>query len=206
MSLRNTFLLSLGIVLAGLGVLAGVTHGFQSYTSETARRLSVRAHPPAIPDVVLETADSEQIHFKDFQGQWLLVEFIYTRCLTFCSTQAYEFARLQRQLAQPIAQQQLSLLSISFDPTYDDPKALGSYLRRHDHKGPGWFATRPLDDSDLNQLKKSFGVVVIPDGIGGYLHNAAIAIVNPQGQLVEILDWYDTEGALRYLEDQWSRS
>jgi len=29
---------------------------------------------------------------------------------------------------------------------------------------------------------------VIPDGLGGYTHNAAIHVVDPQGRLIEIVD------------------
>ena len=30
---------------------------------------------------------------------------------------------------------------------------------------------------------------MIPDGLGGYTHNAAIHVVDPQGRLIEIVDW-----------------
>jgi len=44
-----------------------------------------------------------------------------------------------------------------------------------------------------------FGVVAVPDGLDGFVHNAAIAVVDPDGRLVAILDWDDPQGAARYV-------
>jgi protein SCO1/2 len=187
------------IVAAGVGTLAFATDGFRAFTTETARRVDVREHPRAVPDVVLQTADGGHVAFDSLRGRWLLVDFIYTRCLTYCSVQGGEFARLQRQLAAPIARGDVALVSISFDPTYDDPAQLAAYQRRFGGGGPGWLAARPVSAAGLARLQRTFGVTAVPDGYGGFVHNAAIAVVNPQGRLVNILDWDDTTAAARYV-------
>jgi protein SCO1/2 len=116
----RTLLLSLAVLTAGVGVLADVTDGFRAYTSETARRISVLEHPPLIPPLWLQTAAGTRTSFGELRGRWLLVDFIYTNCTTYCSVQGGEFARLQRKLAEPIAAGKVALLSISFDPARDD--------------------------------------------------------------------------------------
>lgn len=199
MAVLRTLLLSLVLLAAGSAVLAGATDGFRAFTTETARRISVREQPPVLPPLPLQTAAGGRTSFADLRGRWLLVEFIYTRCLTYCSAQGGEFARLQRWLAGPIAADQVALLSVSFDPARDDPAALAGYQRRHGDKGVGWIAARPVARADLAALMNVFGVVAVPDGLGGFVHNAAIAVVDPGGRLVEILDWDDTQGAARYL-------
>ena len=50
---------------------------------------------------------------------------------------------------------------------------------------------RPIDIGDIKRLLHVCGVVIIPDGLGGYQHNAAIHIVNPSGRLVRILDYVE---------------
>lgn len=202
MAVLRTFLLSLTLLAAGIGVLAGITDGFHVYTTETARRIAIRAHPQVVPPVPLQTASGEHTGFDELRGRWLLVEFIYTRCMTYCSAQASGFVRLQRQLAGPIALNQVILLSISFDPERDDPAALARYQRRHGDDGAGWLAVRPIGQSDLSTLMDVFGVIAVPDGLAGFVHNAAIQVVNPGGRLVAILDWDDTDGAFRYLTKQ----
>jgi len=187
------------LLAAGVGVLAGVTDEFRAYTAESARRINVREHTPLVPPLPLQTAADERTSFAQFRGRWLLVDFIYTNCVTYCSVQGGEFARLQRELAGPIANRKVTLLSVSFDPERDDPAALASYQRIHGDHGAGWIAARPVDHADLAGLMRVFGVVAVPDGLGGFVHNAAIAVVNPEGRLVTILDWDDLSGAVRYI-------
>lgn len=199
MAVLRTLLLSLVLLAAGIGVLAEVTDGFRAYTTETARRIRIREHPPAVPALPLQTASGGHTSFGALRGRWLLVDFIYTRCTTYCSVQGSEFARLQGQLAAPIAANKVALLSVSFDPVRDDPAALTRYQRLHGAKDQGWIAARPIDQVDLTALMSVFGVVAVPDGLGGFVHNAAIAVVDPDGRLVTIVDWDDPRGAVRYI-------
>lgn len=202
MAALRTLLVSLVLLAAGFWILAGATNGFRAYTTETARRIAILEHPPLVPSVPLQTASGEHTSFEALRGRWLLVDFIYTRCLTYCSVQGSEFARLQRQLAGPIASGKVTLLSVSFDPEHDGPAALARYQRSHGSHGAGWIAARPVSQSDLSALMQVFGVITVPDGLDGFVHNAAIAVVNPEGRLVTILDWDDTHAAVRYVTQQ----
>ncbi|MGB6604181.1 MAG: SCO family protein [Steroidobacteraceae bacterium] len=193
MALLRTLLASLAIALAGGGALAAVTDGFRAFTAESARRMEVRAHPVEIPAVTLQVQSGAHIDLADFRGQWLLVDFIYTRCPTVCVALGGDFAQLQRLLAKPIATGRLRLLSVSFDPGHDSPERLADYLQRFGDRGTGWVAARPITADGLGQLKRAFGITVVPDAYGGYTHNAAIHLVDPRGRLVEILDRGDAE-------------
>ncbi len=199
MAVLRTLLASVIILVTGIGGLAEATHGFRAFTTETVRRMAVRHHPPLVPPLSLQTASGGRTSFGELRGRWLVVDFIYTTCTTYCSAQGMEFARLQHQLAGPITSGQLSLLSVSFDLARDDPAALADYQHRHGGTGAGWIAARPIDHTDLVALLRVFGVVVVPDGLGGFVHNAAIALVDPQGRLVRIVDWNDPSGAARYV-------
>ena len=205
MAVLRTLLVSLVLLAGGIGVLAGATDGFRAYTSEAARRIRINEHPPEVPPLPLQTADGHTTSFGALRGRWLLVDFIYTRCMTFCSVQGSEFARLQRQLAEPIAADKIALLSVSFDLARDDPAALAEYQRARGGHGIGWIAARPVDEQDLAELMRVFGVVAIPDGMDGFVHNAAIAVVDPEGRLVAILDWDDMQGAADYVTERLAR-
>ena len=199
MAVLRTLLVSSALLAAGIGVLAEVTDGFHAYTTETARRIGVREHPRTVPSLPLLTSSGERTSFGALRGRWLLVDFIYTRCMTYCSVQGSEFARLQGQLAAPIAADKVALLSVSFDPERDNLAALARYQQLRGAKGRGWIAARPVDKADLATLMKVFGVVAVPDGLGGFVHNAAIAVVDPDGRLVTIVDWDDPRTAVRYI-------
>jgi protein SCO1/2 len=198
-SILRTLLASLLVVTAGIVTLYAATDGFRAFTSETALRVSVREHPRAVPPVPLQTAAGKTIDFTGLRGHWLLVDFIYTRCMTYCSVQGSEFARLQEQLAGPIANGKVLLISISFDPTHDGPAQLAAYQQRSGTHGAGWIAARPVNGAGLDALLRVFGITAIPDGLGGYLHNSAINVVDPRGRLVAIMNWNSPKAALRYV-------
>lgn len=199
MPVFRTLLASLLIIAGGVATLAFATNGFRTFTSESARRLAVQMHPREVPQVALQASDGRTVNFRQLRGRWVLVDFIYTRCMTYCSVQGNEFARLQRRLAKPIADGRVVLLSISFDPAHDGPAELAGYQHRSHSHGAGWIAVRPVDESGLKSLTQIFGVTVIPDGVGGYIHNAAIAVVSPSGRLVDIVDWNDPQAAERFV-------
>jgi protein SCO1/2 len=188
MALLRTLSLSLALLLAGGATLYAATDGLQAFTTETARRMAVRRQPVDVPAAALQTQSGERIDLAGLRGKWLLVDFIYTRCASYCLALGSEFAQLQERLAAPLAQGQVELLSISFDPAHDTPQQLGAYLLRARSRGAGWLAARPLEAEALTRLERSFGVTVIEGATGEYTHNAAIHVVDPQGRLVEIVD------------------
>jgi protein SCO1/2 len=189
----RTCLASAALLLAGGVALAAATDRFQAFTTETARRVAVRRQPAELPVVALEDQSGAQFTLADLRGRWLLVDFIYTRCPTFCTVLGGDFAQLERQLAGPIAQGRVQLLSVSFDPTQDSPAQLAAYLKRFRGQDRGWLAARPLTADGLRSLTAAFGVTIIREPLGGYTHNAAIHLVDPEGRLVDIFDLGDLD-------------
>jgi protein SCO1/2 len=189
----RTSLASGALLLAGGVALAAATDGFQAFTTETARRVAVRRQPADLPAVALENQSGARFTLADLRGKWLLVDFIYTRCPSFCTVLGGDFAQLARQLTDPIAQGRVQLLSISFDPTQDPPAQLAAYLKRFWGQDMGWQAARPLTADGLQSLTAAFGVTFIQDRLGGYTHNAAIHLVDPEGRLVDIFDLGDQD-------------
>ena len=185
----RTSIASVALVFAGAALVAGATDGFQAFTSEAARRVAVHERPVMVPSVALETQAGDRINLAELRGKWLLVDFIYTSCQTLCLSLGSDFARLEDELARPIASGRVQLLSVSFDPSNDSPRELVAYLERFHRRGPGWLAARPMTEAGLIELKRRFGVTVVPDGLGGYVHNTGIHLVDPQGRIVEILDF-----------------
>jgi cytochrome oxidase Cu insertion factor (SCO1/SenC/PrrC family) len=59
---------------------------------------------------------------------------------------------------------------------------------------------RVLDGSQQRRLLSAFGVVSLPDGLGGIKHNAAAHIVDARGRLVAILDEGERAAILRTVD------
>jgi protein SCO1/2 len=176
------------IIVAGLAALDWGTDGFRVLTSEGARRLDIERAPRPVPDVALVDQSGAGFSLRDYRGKLLLVEFIYTSCPTICGVLGDDFRRILDTLGRDHASQDVALLSISFDPAHDGPAELRLYGERFGAAAPRWRIAVPRTAAGLTALLKSFGVVVIPDQFGGFVHNAAIYLVDRRGRLVRILD------------------
>ncbi|MBD3619260.1 MAG: SCO family protein [Chromatiales bacterium] len=192
-------LLSL-LLIASLGstVLYQATDGLRALTSEGARRVAVTDAARPVPDVILQDQHGDRFSLAELQGQALVINFIYTRCPTVCLALGDALQQLQRALPAGGPGGDVLLLSISFDPANDTPARLAAYAEWF-RAGEGWRVTRPLNEADLELLLERFGVVVIPDGRGGFEHNAALHLVDREGRLVAIRDLDDVEGVRRWL-------
>ena len=179
------FVLLLGVVLlTGLAAFTYATAGFRVVTSEGARRLAIARTPLAVPHVPLVDQDGVVFSLDDYRGKAVMIEFIYTRCPTLCSVLADDFSRMLALTSE----RNIELLSISFDSDNDDRQALKLYAERFGAAMPRWRIAMPVERRDLAALLGTFGVVVIPDGMGGFVHNSAIYIVDANGRLVRIID------------------
>ena len=194
MSARRTAVAATLACAAGFGAAGVVTDGFQAYTLESARRIKALHAPAPVPDIVLELTDSSRVLPAEVPGRVLLVDFIYTRCPTVCAMLGSMYAQLQQRLAPEIAAGAVRLVSITIDPGNDGPAELAAYRRRFSIDETGWMLGRPRGAGELRDWLDAFGVVVIPDGMGGYAHNAAVHVVGLDRRLVAILDLQDIDG------------
>jgi protein SCO1/2 len=90
------------------------------------------------------------------------------------------------------------LASLSFDRAHDTPAALGDYARRFAADPQRWVVATPANDDALRRVLAETGVVVIPDGMGGYAHNAAIHVIVPPGKLVRVFGMDQQHEALAF--------
>lgn len=196
----RTALASLVLALLGWSSAAWITQDFRVWTAEGARRLTVMEHPVAAPTVTLATpglADADLPTWLNGAGRATIVDFVYTRCPTVCTTLGSEFQQLQRGLAKEPADG-VKLLSISFDPAHDDAASLQQYATLWRADPTRWTIATVRNDDQLQGLLKAFQVVVIDDAMGGYEHNAALLVVDGRGRLVRIFDDTESELALNY--------
>lgn len=185
------------ILAAGFAAASQLTLGFRAWTTEDARRIAVVERPvdlSALPVVTPEGSERDLWSSGPATKAWL-VTFIYTRCPTICLALGSEFQQLQVALD---AAPGVRMASISFDRAHDTPVALGDYARRFSADPRRWVVAAPASDEALRRLLAGSGVVVIPDGIGGYVHNAAIHVVVPPGKLVRVFGMEQAHEALAF--------
>jgi len=200
----RTALLCTGLALAGYASAAWLTHDFQVWTAEGARRLEVALRPVATPDVQVDgpgVARQPLARLLADGHTVTVVDFIYTRCQTVCLSLGGVMQQMQAQLRQDDAAEgaaPVKLLSISFDGSHDDPPVLQRYAARMNADPALWRFVRMPDARSSQRLLEAFEVVVVPDGRGDYEHNAALLVVDRRGRLVRVFDYSEQQLALDY--------
>jgi protein SCO1/2 len=148
----------------------------------------------AVPDFKLVNQDGRTIHLHGYAGKALLITFIYTRCpfSDFCPKMSRNFAAIEKDIRKdPALSAHTHLLSISFDPAYDNPGVLRSYggaytgnytKERFQH----WEFAAP-SQSDLAAMEQFFNVGVTPGGNGSLNHSLSTLLLDRSGRIAA---WY----------------
>jgi len=176
------------VTLLGTGVLWWGSDGFVAFTAESARRAHILRAPRALPPALLEDQDGRAFSLHDYRGKLLAIEFIYTRCSTICRTLGMSFKQIRDRIPAQALGRDFALLTISFDTQSDDPARLKAYANAYGADGRDWRVARVPDAAQLKRLLDAFGIVVIPDGVGGFEHNAALHLLGRDGRLALIGD------------------
>lgn len=197
----RTSSLVLAIVLMAYAAAAWLTRDFRVWTAEGERRLTIAQSPVAAPDIVMLTIEGNEVRLPEMlrsSDAVTIVNFIYTRCPTVCLAMGSTFQQIQKVVAEDknSAASRIQLLSISFDVNHDSPAVLTAFGESQLADPQRWKFIVPAKPVDLQLLLKSFGVVVIPDGFGGYEHNAGLLVIDRSGRLVRIFDPTDVDRAI----------
>ena len=177
-------------VLALCG-FAGVTRGFTAVTSDGVRRSDIARTPRVLPDIALVDSSGKTLSLGEYGrpiGQITFVALAYVRCRTVCLTSAAGQSWLQGEIRSRGLGDRVRLLTLSFDPASDTPAVLAGHARRLAADQDLWRFATVRKTADLRAMLDLFGIVVLPDGLGGYSHNAALFMIGEDGRLSRAYD------------------
>ena len=197
--LLKTFAATTAVLIAGLVLLWFATGGGQAFTTESLRRQQVASQPQRIDAFDLTLASGQKTTLNAVLapgGKVWLVDFVYTRCQTLCTSLGSIYQQLQTQIEARGLQGKVGLLSISFDPANDDATALLGYAKRMGMNPQVWQIVTLTNWQDRRRLLDAFGIMVLPAPLGEFEHNAALHVVSSSGMLVQIIDYADFKMAL----------
>jgi len=198
---RQQFISIAVVLVFGIGLFYVGTDGFRAFTAETARMNQLIAKQPTLPLVTLEDSFSEQYSFDEFSGKYLLMTFIYTACTTVCPELERNAADIFEQVPDQYLGEDIVFLSVSFDTERDTPEILSRYGESLGIGQESWRIARVPNDDELNGLLDELGVIAIPDGQGDYQHNVAFYLIDPEGYLIDVMDYQDIDGATERVLD-----
>jgi protein SCO1 len=183
------------VLIFGFSLFFVGTDGFTAYTAETARMTKLIDEQPEFPEVTLEDSAGRSYSISEFEDKYVFITFIYTGCTTVCIQLEQNMAQVYEKIPSEYMGKEIVFLSISFDPTRDDPEMLDKYKDMFHSDGETWRMARIPNQNELDSLLNKFGVIVIPDGNGNFAHNAAFYLVDGKGTLVDVMDFGEVDAA-----------
>ncbi len=146
-----------------------------------------------VPDFAMVNQDGRRIHLREYQGDVLLVTFIYTRCPfpDYCPLVSRNFSQIYASLRKdPSLGPRVRLLSVSFDPQHDTPAVLRQYAQTFRATTGGdpfarWqFAAVP--PKELVDVANFFGLYFSVQG-DQIVHSMSTTVISPEGTVYK---WY----------------
>ncbi|WP_199688310.1 SCO family protein [Noviherbaspirillum sedimenti] len=190
-TILRTCVATLLVAAAALAAFYWVTAGFSAVSADGVRRAHLAQAPRALPDLALIDQRGEPLALSDYgapRQKATFVALVYVQCQTVCRTSASGQAWLQHAIRARGLQERVQLLTLSFDPRNDSPAVLDAYARKLGADSALWKFATVRDAADLPALLGLFDIVVLPDGLGGYSHNAALFLVDGNGRLARAYD------------------
>jgi len=199
-SLRAAVVGCLALCVAFAVPLSWLTRGMQVWTLDARRGAMAATGQLMAPAVTLRDARGNPFTpwgAASQSGVVYLVDFIYTRCNSVCAALGPEFLQLQRGIEAQGLGQRVRLLSISIDAERDDTPSLAAYEALQHADGRVWRATAPVSTAGQSALLRALDVIAIPDGIGGFVHNGEIHVIDQHGVVLGLYDYADFGQALQ---------
>ena len=197
--LLPTFAACLIALAVGFGFVYSATDRGRAFTTESLRRSEVARQPVSIPDFTVFDASGRKQSLRELlthEKRVWIVDFVYTRCQTVCSSLGTLYQQLQTEIVARSLQGRVGLLSISFDPANDRPAALRDYALRMRMHPEAWQIVSLDQPQDRRRLLDTFGIMVVPAPLGEFEHNAALHIIDREARLVRIIDTTEPGTAL----------
>lgn len=197
---RHTVIaLMLGVIGVTLPLVA--SRAFTAFTTDAARAQDVARTPRVVPVVSLRDArGTVQPLVLTTAPRVRIVGFMATRCVTLCAQQHGVFQQLQREILVRGLEERVELVSVSFDPQWDTPRALGYFAMAQRPDARVWRVLTPPDTLVSRRLLDVFGIRVITEGTE-LVHNAALHVVDARGRLVAIFPVDAMDDALSSAEE-----
>jgi protein SCO1 len=140
-----------------------------------------------VPDFSLVDQNRQPVTLSEFSGKVVAMTFIYTRCPLpdYCFRLSNNFQRLQKRFPDRMGRD-LVLLSVTFDPDYDQPEVLAKYAVIWKADLNGWhFLTGPM--ASIKEVCGRFGMNFWPDE-GLMTHSLRTVIIDRDRKLVANLE------------------
>lgn len=136
-----------------------------------------------VPNFALSNQEGEVVQFRQFRGERVVMNFIFTRCGNpdMCPASTQRMVRIQDELARR-GIEGVRLVTISFDPGYDTPGVLHAYAS---DRGIAFdnFTLLTGSPQAVRDVLRLFGIVTIGDPNPMMQHTMATLLIDETGKI-----------------------
>ncbi len=140
--------------------------------------------------------DSSLITNSDFDGKIYVSDFFFTSCPSICPLMKVQMLRVYEKYND---NSEVSILSHTIDPDYDNVKVLRDYAERLEVKSNKWHFVTGVKDSIYNIAQTSYYIGVRDDG--SFEHSGKFVLVDKQRRIRGVYDGTDEEAVDKLLKD-----
>jgi cytochrome oxidase Cu insertion factor (SCO1/SenC/PrrC family) len=198
-------LISLGVMVAGLGIIIGTVLWIKLAPQPRfggTQRNSLEGMSPygSVPQFSLTERSGKPIGLSELRGTIWIADFIYTNCEDTCPLQTAEMAKLQDELS---AQNAVKLLSFSVDPEKDTPSVFSHYADRYKADADRWLFLTGAQEEIQNLVQNGFrlSAATTSTDAGVILHSPRFVLIDRQAQIRGYYDSRDKEALQRLRRD-----
>lgn len=194
------------VLVAGAAALHGVTNGLTAWTLDQRRDVRVARQQLYLPAIDVRNQLGQPLRLfavpRDppagaVTPDILIVDFLYTRCPTVCRALGAEFTQLAGRIDDDGMAGRIGLVSLSFDPR-DTVGDLRDYANTYRARTPVWQVAAAQSADAMAALLRQADVMAIPDGLGGFLHNGGLHVVDARGTVLAVFPLEDFSSAYAF--------
>jgi len=141
--------------------------------------------------------EARQVRLAAYRGKPLLVNFVYTGCISACPATTKRIADLIGEASRTLGPGQFNVVSIGINPPADSPESMRDFARRFGLERSNWEFLTPYAQQ-VGALTADFGFRFVPTA-WGFDHVAQVTIVDAQGRIDRQI--YGADFELRRLID-----
>jgi len=147
-----------------------------------------------MPSFELQNADGNTVKSAEYDGRVKLVYFFFSNCPDVCPITTQYLTQVQQVLKDDeMFGTKVNMLSISFDPLRDTPERLKQFSKSYNADPAGWTFMRSQDEESIKALAEKFGIAVIKDEKGNFMHTNVVLLVDKKGVIRADYDVLDPE-------------
>lgn len=131
----------------------------------------------------LTDIEGNAVSLDNTKGKVRLLYFFFANCPDVCPTTTHMLSRVQEQLTKEgVFGTDTMILQATIDPERDTPETLKKYAESYGADLNGWKFLRGTEQQ-VKDIAQSYGVSVIKDDQGNFLHINAIVLIDENNQV-----------------------